>query len=193
MKKILFCVLLLSLLSISCSDSSTGPDNRIEFFRDYYLIVLHNDSLLQYLPDTIARIDSAIAFDIVMEGDPTFNTYDTMDFTQIVGEGKVILREDLGIGSDEEGVLEVINPGKKLFSISYPDDILSSWLGVTAVEIYVTSFDPNYYFNRDLIKTHFLSFDSSFNIDSTSRFGIPSLLFKVGNKIEIKSAGYRAF
>jgi len=193
MKKILFCVLLLSLLSISCSDSSTGPDNRIEFFRDYYLIVLHNDSLLQYLPDTIARIDSAIAFDIVMEGDPTFNTYDTMDFTQIVGEGKVILREDLGIGSDEEGVLEVINPGKKLFSISYPDDILSSWLGVPAVEIYVTSFDPNYYFNLDLIKTHFLSFDSSFNIDSTSRFGIPSLLFKVGNKIEIKSAGYRAF
>jgi hypothetical protein len=192
-KKLLLCIFFLSLLFISCSDSSTGPNNSIDFFRDYYLIVVHNDSLLQYLPDTIARIDSAIAFDIVMGVDPIFDTYDTADFNEIIEEKEFILKEDLGIGSDEGGVFEVINPGEKLFAFNYPDDIAPSWFGAPAIEIYVSSFDPNYYFNRDLVKTHFLSFDSSFNIDSTSRFGIPSLLFKVGNKIEIKSAGYRYF
>ncbi len=174
MKKILFCVLLLGVLLFSCSDNSTGPEIFNEFVRNYHLIVVKGDSLLQYLPDTIARIDSAIAGDFVWVEDSNITIFETRDFTHIVGEGKFILKEDLGIGFEENGSYEVTDPGKALFSINYPDDIPDSWLGLyPTIRICVTTFDSDYHFYDNRILTVFHSADYFGSTDSVLNYGIP--------------------
>jgi hypothetical protein len=194
MKKLSLCVFLLGFMLFSCSDNSTGPGNWSGYISDYHLIIDLNDSLLQYFPDTIARIDSAIAFDVFSEKDTSGNVsyttnipYDTADFTQIVGKGKLILKEDLGKTSD------VIDPEKELFSIDYLEDIPSSWLGTPSIEIYVTSFDSNHYFHEDIIRASFFSYDYSSDIDSIVKYQIPLYLTKEGNKIKIDATNFTSY
>ena len=190
MKKLLMCVFLIGFLLLSCSKDSTGPENLTGYISDYYLIVVYNDSLLQYFPDTIAQIDSAIAIDKVMEEDsigaflPVLY-YDTADFTNIVGKGKLILKENLGWTSGEGEESYVVDTGEVLFSVEYPEDIPSIWFGYPTIEIYVTSFDTNHCFHQNIIRATFFSHDFSSEIDSTLKYEIPLYLVKEFDKIKM--------
>jgi len=160
MKKIRFILALLGILMFYCSNDSTGPDNPDEpgwddeFTQDCHLLLLwedalvvyslDNDSLWDFLPDTLAKVDSAIAFLL----------RDTVDFTQVVGKDKLILKEDFG----KYSYADVIEPGNKIFSINYPDDVPWTFSSNTydfSISIYVSVFDTTYAFREGYIEGYF--------------------------------------
>jgi len=160
MKKLLFTLFLLGVLLGSCSDNVTDPDPPDEpgwddeFVQDYHLILWYEDSLSagndflwDSLPDTLAKVDSAIAFLRVSETD-------TVDFTQVVGKDKLILKEDFG----KSIYLDVIEPGNKIFSVNYPDDVpwdFTTYNKDFLIYIYISTFDSSYIFLRGYIEGYF--------------------------------------
>jgi len=173
--RVLFGVVLIATLLVSCSDNSTGPEEDVEFVRDFHLIVSYGEDRLQYLPDTIARIDSAIAHSMVLP----VQVGDTIDFMEIIGERKYILKEELGRG-EAGNYQEVTDPGEKIFSVQYPIDF--PWVAA-AIEIYVSPLDTTYYFRDGWIKTFCSPF---FAMDTSVEHGINTKIYGSSNNIEIE-------
>jgi len=160
MKNFWFVLFLLGCLMFSCSNDSTGPGEPDEpgwgdeFTQDFHLLLWYEDSLSaekdslwNSLPDTLAKVDSAIAFLNQSETD-------TVDFTQVVGRNKLILKEDFG----KSIYLDVKEPGNKIFSLSYPDDV--PWTFTMnnndfLIYIYISTFDTAYVFTRGYIEGYF--------------------------------------
>ncbi len=158
MKKLFAILFLIGFLLVSCSGDTTGPDEpgwEDEFTQDFHLLLWYedslsaeNDSLWNSLPDTLAKVDSAIAF--LNESET-----DTVDFTQVVGKDKLILKEDFG----KSIYLDVKEPGNTIFSINYPEDV--SWTFSMyghkdfLINIYISIFDTTYIFSRGHIEGYF--------------------------------------
>lgn len=167
MFKILYGTILIVFLLVSCSDSSTGPEEEdVEFTRDFHLIVTHGANLLDNFPDTVARIDSAFAYDMVLP----VQVGDTIDFMEVLGGRAYILKEELG-RSAEDDYHDVIDPGEKIFSVRYPIDF--PWVSAS-IEIFVSPLDTTYYFEDGRIETFCSPF---FAMDTTVEHGIQTKIY----------------
>jgi len=189
MRKNVFYVFLGAVLIIvflaSCSDSSTGPEEEdVEFVRDFHLIVSSGEGILEYLPDTLAYIDSAIAILNVAQAGAAGIDPDTADIMHTCTKG-YILKADLGSANEER---EVTDPGEKIFSIAYPKDLpWGEQAAIADIEIFVRPLDTTYYFEDGRIGTFFSIF---YGADTTVEHGIQTKIYNYGSVIEIApSAG----
>jgi len=184
--RVLFGVVLIATLLVSCSDNSTGPEEDAEFTRDFHLIVCYGADHLDELPDTIAYIDSAIAILNVVQAGAAGIDPDTTDIMHTCAK-EYILKEDLGNANEER---EVTDPGEKIFSIAYPKDLpWGEQVPYANVEIFVSPLDTTYYFEDGRITTSF----SIFFWDTTVEHGIRTKILGGGSNMEIaaeEGAGY---
>jgi len=176
-----FCVVsLFVLLVVSCSDNTTGPDEGdVEFVRDFHLIVSYGEGVLEYLPDTLAYIDSAIAILNIVNASVVGIDPDTTDIMHTCAKG-YILKEDLGSATEDRVVTD---PGEKIFSIAYPKDL--PWgerAAIADIEIFVSPLDSTYYFRDGKINTDFNIF---FGADTTVEHGINTKIYNSGASREI--------
>jgi len=180
--RVLFGVVLIATLLVSCSDNATGPEEDVEFVRDFHLIVSYGENHLDELPDTIARIDSAIAYDRLLP----VQVGDTIDFMEVLGAREYILKEDLGRG-EAGNYDQVIDPGKKIFSVQYPIDF--PWVSAD-IYIYVSPLDTTYYFRDEKIRTFCSPF---FAMDTSVEHGIQTKIYSWGSKFEIEMGTGQGF
>jgi len=178
---------LIVFLLVSCSDSSTGPEEEdVEFIRDFHLIVCYGADHLDELPDTIAYIDSAIAILNVVQAGAAGIDPDTTDIMHTCAKG-YILKENLGSATEDRVVTD---PGEKIFSIAYPKDLpWGEQVPYANVEIFVSPLDTTYYFEDGRISTSF----SVFSWDTTVEHGIRTKILGGGSNMEIvaeEGAGY---
>jgi len=176
---------LIVLVLVSCSDSATGPENPeegdVEFVRDFHLIVSYGEGILEYLPDTIAYIDSAIAILDIVHAAAVGIDPDTTDIMHTCAKG-YILKEDLGSATEDRVVTD---PGEKIFSIAYPKDLPWGEQAPAAdVEIFVSPLDSTYYFRDGRISTFFSIF---YGADTTVEHGIQTKIYHYGVSREIHS------
>jgi len=179
--RVLFGVVLIATLLVSCSDNSTGPEEDVEFVRDFHLIVSSGENLLENLPDTLAYIDSAIAILSVVHASTAGIDPDTTDIMHTCEKG-YILKEDLGSANEER---EVTDPGEKIFSIAYPKDLpWGEQAAIADIEIFISPLDTTYFFRDGKINTDFNIF---FGADTTVEHGIQTKILGGGSRIEIEA------